>query len=114
MKPKIKKLWIEALTSGEYKQGKGALNPAKGKFCCLGVLCDLHDKSKKRKKSNWDEKGNYLGADLILPAEVSDWAGLPSNNPLCGDHVVAEYNDGLGGAPKKTFKGMAKLIEQYL
>ena len=35
--------WIEALTSGEYKQGKSYLCTKSGQFCCLGVLADLHD-----------------------------------------------------------------------
>ena len=35
-----RELWQEALRSGDYKQGKGALNN-KGKMCCLGVACDI-------------------------------------------------------------------------
>jgi hypothetical protein len=43
MKPEIKKMWLEALRSGQYKQGGGALRPHGGnEFCCLGVLCNLH------------------------------------------------------------------------
>jgi hypothetical protein len=35
--------WIKALRSGKYKQGKGYLyNAAYNKWCCLGVLNDLH------------------------------------------------------------------------
>lgn len=33
--------WLEALESGEYKQGRGSLHPKGDTFCCLGVLCDL-------------------------------------------------------------------------
>ena len=40
MKKNIMKRWVSALRSGEFKQGKGALE-AKGKHCCLGVLCEL-------------------------------------------------------------------------
>lgn len=41
----IKENWVKALRSGKYRQGKGRLR--KGNlFCCLGVLCDLHDKTK--------------------------------------------------------------------
>lgn len=40
MNKKIKKLWLKALRSGEYKQGKLALR-IKNKYCCLGVLCDI-------------------------------------------------------------------------
>lgn len=34
--PAKKALWVAALRSGEYKQGKGCLHND-GKFCCLGV-----------------------------------------------------------------------------
>ena len=40
MKPEIKKQWVQALRSGEYKQGRGQLKQG-ATFCCLGVLCDL-------------------------------------------------------------------------
>lgn len=36
---KIKKKWLKALRSGDYKQGEGALyKPKEKSFCCLGVL----------------------------------------------------------------------------
>jgi hypothetical protein len=37
MTPELKAKWIEALRSGEYEQGDGALF-SNGKYCCLGVL----------------------------------------------------------------------------
>ena len=40
MYPEFKKPWIEALRSGKYEQGFKYLN-RDGKYCCLGVLCDL-------------------------------------------------------------------------
>lgn len=35
--------WLEALRSGEYVQGKGALkaHDNKDRYCCMGVLCDV-------------------------------------------------------------------------
>jgi hypothetical protein len=41
MDPAVKELWCEALESGLYKQGRGALKTLKGGYCCLGVLCDI-------------------------------------------------------------------------
>jgi len=32
--------WIKALRSGEYKQGRGALQGPQG-YCCLGVACKV-------------------------------------------------------------------------
>lgn len=40
LKPEVKTLWLEALRSGRYEQGEKNLE-RDGKFCCLGVLCDL-------------------------------------------------------------------------
>lgn len=44
MDPDVKKAWLKALRSGEYKQGKGTLCRVDSKgtysFCCLGVLAD--------------------------------------------------------------------------
>ncbi len=48
---KLKTRWIKALRSGKYKQTTGSLKDCTG-FCCLGVLCDLVD------KTNWRE-GQY-------------------------------------------------------
>ena len=35
-----------ALRSGEYKQGEARLRTEADEFCCLGVACDLFDKSR--------------------------------------------------------------------
>lgn len=40
MNPEIKKDWVAALRSGQYKQGQNRLH-ADDRFCCLGVLCDI-------------------------------------------------------------------------
>ncbi len=38
--PELKKQWVDALRSGEYKQTKGTLhNLDDGGFCCIGVAC---------------------------------------------------------------------------
>ena len=42
MDQKLKKKWIEALTSGKYQQAKSRLKDPSG-FCCLGVLRDVND-----------------------------------------------------------------------
>jgi hypothetical protein len=40
MKAELKQLWVAALRSGKYAQGKSYLR-VKNEYCCLGVLCDL-------------------------------------------------------------------------
>lgn len=75
MKPEIKQKWVEALRSGEYIQGKCVLYAGK-KFCCLGVLCDLHAKETGNK---WESKHylhEYLNSKSALPKQVVEWAGF--------------------------------------
>lgn len=43
----LKQRWVEALRSGRYQQGRGYLRKD-GKYCCLGVLCDVVD------STGWD------------------------------------------------------------
>lgn len=42
-KQKLKNIvvWVDALESGQYKQGKEQLGDAKSGFCCLGVGCNV-------------------------------------------------------------------------
>lgn len=46
MTPELKTKWLEALRSGNYKQGQNRLRHKDETFCCLGVLCDVVDPSK--------------------------------------------------------------------
>lgn len=96
MKPEIKELWVEALRSGEYEQGRGRLTQwnqdGDEMFCCLGVLCDIAIKNGVEvpvtdwcyEDSDWasgipeDIAGSYIYADEVefLPEPVMEWAGL--------------------------------------
>lgn len=112
MNEKIKKLWRADLISGEYIQGYDALH-SNGKFCCLGVLCDLYA---KEKGVNWTSIPNDFnrlsihGAKLILPDEVVEWAELENESPMVGGYHLTEMNDEEG----KSFKQIADLIEANL
>lgn len=114
MKPEIKAKWLEALRSGNYEQGKGALRRQQS-FCCLGVLCDLHA---KETGEQWEEEAEaehnvrmYLGEPNYLPEEVMEWAELQSPNPPVGasNLFIANHND-----QGKTFPEIANLIETDL
>jgi hypothetical protein len=109
MNAEIKKEWVAALRSGEFKQGKRALKDSEGNYCCLGVLCELH-----RRKFGGEWNGaRYLGDDKYLPEEVSDWAGVTDTyeegNPEAGGNVLSELNDN-----GTTFEEIADLIEEEL
>lgn len=116
MNERVKKLWIEALTSGEYEQGKGVLRDG-DTFCCLGVLCDLH---RKEVGGEWEllfetSRFYYHQTDSILPETVAAWAGLPHLNPT----VAVPFRDSEIGLSYFNDKGtpfpeIAKLIEANL
>lgn len=115
MKARIKKLWIKALRSGKYEQGKGALR-VNDAFCCLGVLCDLHAHAfKKRwKKDSADGDYSYDGDDSVLPKSVQQWAGIDDADPVllgrgANKQRAAELND--SGRP---FDYIAERIEKLL
>lgn len=117
MNLEVKKIWIEKLRSGEYEQIEGRLkviNFSKNSYCCLGVLCDIHN---QYKLGEWVH-GLYQTEDEeqteILPHSVKKWAGLENN---CGDVVcirgvtraLSEHND-LG----VSFSEIADAIEEQL
>lgn len=81
-----RKLWAEALESGEFKQGQGCLQPADDEFCCLGVLCVLAERDGVR--SQW------TAVDTHPPPAVVAWVGLddPSGGFAAADCLV-DMND---------------------
>ncbi len=109
MKTDVKKRWIEALRSGKYKQCREQLTNGKG-YCCLGVLTDLYVQE-KRKATGWSEFEDLA----TLPELVSRWAGLEDDDPEIEGCRLSCYNDGFKeGDRGKSFKTIAKLIEEYL
>lgn len=65
------KKWIEALESGEYEKGKGALRASGAPvdhsltYCCLGVACDIWNPHEWRILQDSDNFYNHpLGAPL--------------------------------------------------
>lgn len=95
MNEQVKTMWVNALRSGEYKQGQNVLHAynsvGEERFCCLGVLCDLARKTgvvarSEEAKPNFPKIDDlntagfsygWEGAMVDLPHEVVDWAGLP-------------------------------------
>jgi hypothetical protein len=117
MKEHIKTKWLEALRSGEYQQGKYRLK-RNNKYCCLGVLTDLHRKTKKKKDCKWiklaDGDESYFNSIGALNIKVQKWSGIdsaggffkyPTNNKT---NTLASLND-----TGKSFKQIADIIEKY-
>mgnify|MGYP001601051672 CR=1 FL=1 len=108
MNLEIAKLWIEALRSGEYAQGFGRLRDKDNKFCCLGVLCNLHAQAHPEIASSQLDPLKYLGRERNLPYTVQKWVGFKSlhgGNPK-GTSIV-ELND----KQRKSFRDIADWIE---
>lgn len=109
MKRSIARKWAAALESGEYKQGKGQLRKG-DKFCCLGVLCNLHAQAHPEIAGKEKAKSLYLGHRSTLPCEVAEWAAMRSNNGyLSYDIDLVRMNDDKG----KAFAEIAKVIRKY-
>jgi hypothetical protein len=110
MNPEIKEKWIAALRSGEYKQGTAHLNN-KGKFCCLGVLCDLAVKEGEVEVEvdTYDLRVYYDGCITLLPRSVVVWAGLPNNDPVVVGSKLSTFNDG-----GHSFDSLATMIQENL
>ncbi len=117
MKAAIQRAWLKALRSGQYTQGTGMLRTpdAKSRFCCLGVLCDLHSQSLKR--SGWRKRDGHWHygtryEEAILSPGVMRWAGLRSRDPIVahkGETSLADLNDS-----NHSFKYIARVSEKQL
>lgn len=105
--------WVEALESGKYVQGKGALD-AGGMQCCLGVLCKLAPVEITRPS---EESGRtyYCGKHHYTPAEVSEWAGAQSAECRFFKDESGYVNDlsGLNDQGNHDFNAVAALIRKY-
>lgn len=129
MNPEVKKLLVEALRSGEYRQTKGYLqvteqvtDRAPG-FCCLGVLSELardvedlnidvrsesaHNGVVLEYFSNKEDQNEYhyerSRTDLI--ETITEWSGI---NDLMSSCLMGMNDNGV------TFVEIADLIEEYL
>lgn len=103
MNPEIKKLWLEALRSGLYQQGRGALRPTTSTFCCLGVLCDLFSQANAVPWKFVNGLWLFLRQPGHLPNPVRAWAGI---GPIALTVPAARKND--DGA---TFEQIAEFLE---
>lgn len=117
MNKEVKKKWIKALRSGEYKKGRNSLKIIQGDkitYCCLGVLCDLYGKENGTKWSkNTTPYPEFLRQMSVLPKVVMNWAGLTTTT---GD---IKYKNGKVSSLMnlndngRSFKWIASVIEKY-
>ena len=115
MNPDIKRQWVDALRSGDYRQGRQLLRFG-DEFCCLGVLSDLATKANVGIDVETLEDGTYRFDffESLLPPSIRDWAGLDSRNPRVTvsdghNRALSDLNDeGI------TFAEIADLIDEHL
>lgn len=126
MNPEVKKLWVDALESGEYAQTRSFLRGNDG-FCCLGVLCDIYAKTTGigkwietplSKSKHLSFLGDGFKAETSLPPDVSDWADFTGLKSYEYDGIttdLATFNDGSNAreVPSLTFSEIAKIIRKY-
>lgn len=130
MNPEVKQKWVDALRSGEYKQGKSRLRRVKDGYaprrkrdsywCCLGVLTDLYSKEFNNGQGwKWDKVGAFwywkTSHKDYLSDEVMEWAELNYDDPVVSIKSYAEgrslatINDG-----GFSFDKIAAFIEESL
>jgi hypothetical protein len=128
MNPEVKSLWLAALRSGQFEQGRDNLCN-NGQYCCLGVLAQLHHNANPEavilsKRGVIIERIYFNDEDAILPKATKAWAGLNGSNPDImyngGRTQITVLNDGGHatnglGVPEAimplSFKEIADLIE---
>lgn len=110
--PDFKKKWIDALRSGEYKQGKSTLyDQITNSFCCLGVACVVA--SGKLPVAGYfyiperaDMHPGFGHADAV-PKILRGNAGVPDHLAKMNDGVV-EFDQSI------SFDEIADWIEENL
>lgn len=108
MNKEIKAMWVNALRSGLYKQGTGALCK-NGKHCCLGVLCQISNlKSKPVSQletcTSLSFQYDYSESAWRLPHLFREKIGLSEK---IHDKLMGMNDDG------KSFKQIAAYIQRY-
>ena len=122
----MRKLWVKALKSGEYKQTTHALREDKGLddygYCCLGVACDVLRKVVNDPNvARWAENGFVVNNDEArssygtLSDDVRNAFGLYSHRgaPILGSSDVTEGHGDLAAWNDNgaTFAQIAKVLE---
>ena len=124
MNQELKMLWIDALRSGDYKQGRAVLRSQNDEFCCLGVLCDLSggewsgtDQNAYSFKPASPDGLEQTSSVHYLPPQVRYDAELPNSFGGCGDIILLNGNSVALASLNDSglsFSQIADLIENRL
>lgn len=105
MDAELKKKWLDALRSGEYKQTTANALRVKTEdsdcFCALGVLCDIYD------PTSWEDSlGSYTWREDIYLGKH----GLDINLTIADQNSIMNMND----TQRLPFDVIADFIEENL
>lgn len=101
MKKELRDRWCAALRSGEYRQGRDALQPEDDRFCCIGVLASIVA------PELWDhEEGLHDGAVGEMSPRVRELTGLSALD----EGRAIGWND----KDEHDFATIAELIEHEI
>lgn len=100
------RLWVKALRSGEYKQGKHRLRIGE-EYCCLGVACDLFQKAGGALTVRSGRFYTYNNESMVLPNTVQEWLGLTGRAGQYNKGYELSHDNDTG----KSFAEIADIIE---
>lgn len=121
------RLFVEALDSGDYKQGTGSLK-RDDKFCCLGVACEVFIKTGGELTVSQDPSTKcecglcgtgwrtmYDGQGGYLPLKVADWLGIRESSVIlddgcCDPKIVGKRATYWNDAAHATFPEIAAMF----
>jgi len=109
MNKNIAMKWVKALRSGDYIQGNGQLKTEDGKFCCLGVLCEVTKKQSgfinyTKMNDNYKQHNGGLPVKIRKYLEMESHNGTLSRFKMC----LTEMNDA-----GRSFNKISDIIENY-
>ena len=108
MDEKLKKRWVKALRSGEYEQGRGQLRTWDGRFCCLGVLCNLID------NTAWDPISHKWKDRELSLTDTGKAPLYDMLDELDMSREAHEYLINMNDDQEASFKEIADWIEENL
>ena len=102
--------WVEALRSTKYEQCSGKLRNEEGKYCVLGVGCDISGVSTWEERSDGPFGFEYDGSIGSLPSSVSEWLGISRVcSPFVSGRSLINLNDS-----GMSFVEIADIIEDHI
>lgn len=113
------KKWVEALRSGEFKQGTKHLRGFEETYCCLGVACEIYRRETGNgrwvttyERQVWLFEADNTSIDYFMHPTVQKWIGLREQlgaaSTMPGGSLTA-LNDSCG----YDFTAIADMIEKY-